>query len=289
MSCLHHQKLVTYKLLAAPMLGETLRATRLERGLTQARLAKLAGVSRRHLAALEKGANVSVNVLRKVAAVLQLAEIKLGELTVRAAGSSSTTVNMPVLAETIREAHAGTVRAQLLLSRAQSILGEPEDATVPAGVVRFPKMQPLRIEGQTRRRSGTALADRKSESRVPIAGEIRQGEAVVELSGEESAPLPSSLIEEGEKVFRARGDRLRAMGIEDGDLLIAELRQSGRAASGELVIVKAGQLLFVGHWWQKQGRKALMTDGLAEVTTGGASPKNALKVMAAINAIVRMK
>ncbi|MEA2235961.1 MAG: family transcriptional regulator, aerobic/anaerobic benzoate catabolism transcriptional [Thermoanaerobaculia bacterium] len=270
------------------MLGDTVRAARLERGLTQARLAKLAGVSRRHLAALEKGANVSVNVLRKVASVLQLAEISLGEVTVKTAKSSTTSVNMPVLAETIREAHADTLRVQAHLAHAGSILGEGEEATLPVGVMRFPKMQPLRIDGRKRRRAGAAVADGTSESRVPVVGEIRQGEAVVELSGE-SAPLPSSLVEPAERVFRARGDRLKAVGIEDGDLLIVELRQTGRASSGELVIVKAGELLYIGHWWQKHGRKAIMTDGLSEVTTGGASSKSALKVMAAINAIVRLR
>jgi hypothetical protein len=111
---------------------------------------------------------------------------------------------------------------------------------------------------------------------------------VVELYGE-SAPLPSTWIASGEKVFRARGDLLQPVGIDDGDLLIVELRPTGRAASGELVIAKAGDLLYVGHWWQKYGRKSLMTDGLSEVTTGGTAAKGALKVMAAINAIVRLR
>src|SRR5258708_11535349 len=247
------------------MLGETVRAARLERGLTQERLARLAGVSRWHLAALEKGDNVSVAVLRKVAVVLQLTEISLGELTVRTDQSTSTSVNMPVLAETIREAHAGTLRAQVLLARAGSILGD--DEAVPSSIlVRFPKMQPLLIERKRRRRGANAIADRPGESRVPIAGEIRQGAEVVELSGE-NAPLPSSWLAAGEKVFRARGALLQAVGIDDGDLLIVELRPTGRAASGELVIVKAGERLYVGHWWQKDGRKTPMTDGLSDGTT----------------------
>ncbi|HEX7830447.1 MAG TPA: helix-turn-helix domain-containing protein, partial [Thermoanaerobaculia bacterium] len=66
------------------MLGDTVREARIRKGLTQARLAKLAGVSRRHLAALEKGANVSVSILQRVAAVLELTEIPLGDLSLRA-------------------------------------------------------------------------------------------------------------------------------------------------------------------------------------------------------------
>ena len=65
------------------MLGQIIRAARIKKGLTQARLARLAGVSRRHLAALEKGANVSVLVLKKVAAVLELTEIDLGDVTLK--------------------------------------------------------------------------------------------------------------------------------------------------------------------------------------------------------------
>ena len=98
------------------MLGETVRSTRIKRGLTQARLARLADVSRRHLAALEKGANVSINVLQKVASVLDLSEINLGELTVQTPVSSSSRVNLSILADTIREAHADAFHAQSLLA-----------------------------------------------------------------------------------------------------------------------------------------------------------------------------
>src|SRR5258708_6195025 len=273
------------------MLGETVRSARIKRGLTQARLARLANVSRRHLAALEKGANVSINVLQKVAAVLELAEITLGELTVQPPLSSSNAVNMPLLADTIREAHADAFHAQSLLARAETILDNNGDGQTRTGglVTHFPKMPPQRIDLRRRRRRGAAgaVADKSGETGVPIAGEIRQGEAMVELSGE-TAPLPPSVVEKGEVVFRARGDKMREQGIEDGDLLVVELRQTGRASSGELVIGKVGELLYVGRWWQKHGQKALMTDGPSELTTGGTS-KQTLKVLAAINAIVRQK
>jgi transcriptional regulator with XRE-family HTH domain len=271
------------------MLGETVRSTRIKRGLTQARLARLADVSRRHLAALEKGANVSINVLQKVAAVLDLAEINLGELTVQTPHSASNAVNMPLLADTIREAHADAFRAQSLLTRAEALLDSNGDGQAKSGglVAHFPTMPPLRIDLRRRRGGIGAVADKSGPAGVPIAGEIRQGEAVVELSGE-TAPLPPTVVEKGEVVFRARGDKMREQGIEDGDLLVVELRPTGRAATGELVIGKVGELLYVGRWWQKHGQKAIMSDGPSELTTGGTS-KRALKVLAAINAIVRQK
>jgi transcriptional regulator with XRE-family HTH domain len=271
------------------MLGETVRSTRIKRGFTQARLARLAGVSRRHLAALEKGANVSILVLRKVASVLDLAEINLGELTIQTSLSASNVVNMSLLADTIREAHADAFRAQSLLARIETMLDKNGEAETRGGglVTHFPKMPPQRIDLRRRRGASGAVADKGGAAGIPIAGEIRQGEAVAELSGE-SAPLPPSLVEKGEVVFRARGDKMREQGIEDGDLLVVELRQTGRAATGELVIGKVGDLLYVGRWWQKHGQKAIMTDGPSELTTGGTS-KRTLKVLAAINAIVRAR
>jgi transcriptional regulator with XRE-family HTH domain len=142
------------------MLGETVRSTRIKRGLTQARLARLADVSRRHLAALEKGANVSINVLQKVAAVLDLSEINLGELTVQTPHSASNAVNIPLLADTIREAHADAFRAQSLLARAETILDSNGDGLAMSGglVAHFPTLRPLRIDLRRRRGAMGAVA-----------------------------------------------------------------------------------------------------------------------------------
>src|ERR1041385_3354955 len=115
------------------MLGETVREARIRKGLTQARLARMAGVSRRHLAALEKGANVSISVLKKVAAVLELNEIQLGGgLSVRAGGD--TLVNVPLLTDTLREARIGAIRAELMIDRAESLLSgtEPQPMVLAA-------------------------------------------------------------------------------------------------------------------------------------------------------------
>src|SRR2546430_14576391 len=105
------------------MLGETVRTTRIRRGLTQAKLARLAGVSRRHLAALEKGANVSVNVLRKVAVVLDLTEIDLGGISLRTSANPDAGVNVPLLADTLSEARVVANRAQNLMARAVALVG----------------------------------------------------------------------------------------------------------------------------------------------------------------------
>ena len=267
------------------MLGETVRSARIRKGYTQARLARLAGVSRRHLAALEKGANVSVAVVKKVASVLDLTDINLGPLVLHSGKDPNAQVNMRILAETIREAHADALRAQSLLAEAEGMMVD-DNRKRGAGaktVVRFPKV-PVRSVPSRGRGTGTLVTDAPGTTSVKVVAEIRQGEAVVELKGD-TAALPASLIEKGEIVFRARGDKLRHEGIEDGDLLVVQLRPKGRAASGELVVGKIGEDVYVGRWWQKNGNKALMSDGPSVVTTGAA--KGTLKVVAAINAIVR--
>ena len=266
------------------MLGEIVREQRVRKGLTQARLARLAGVSRRHLAALEKGANVSVNVLRKVAMVLELTEIRLGNLTIQAGGSDQALINVPLLSDTLREAHAGALRTESLLARAEGLVGNSGGETGPLSF-EFPKMPVRRSDVHGKGAGADRVSDETSGmTRVRIAGEVRQGEPEVELS-DETVLLPASLIEHGEIVLRARGDKLGDHNIEDGDLLVIELRQKGRAANGELVIGKVGNIVWIGRWWQKHGRKALMANGLSEVMVGAA--KRSLKVMAAINQIIR--
>src|SRR5205085_8727164 len=112
------------------MLGQIIRAARITKGLTQAKLARLAGVSRRHLAALEKGANVSVLVLRKVASVLDLTEIQLGTITLRTTADPPT-VNVHLLADAIRDARSGAYGVDSMLARAEGILSG-DTSMVPA-------------------------------------------------------------------------------------------------------------------------------------------------------------
>lgn len=261
------------------MLGESVREARLKKGFTQARLAKMAGVSRRHLAALEKGANVSVSILQRVAAVLELTEIPLGAISLRRA-EGERPLNLPLLTDTIREALAEAERQHAILARAEGILGAESAGSLEA---QFPRMPVRRLEIPTAS-AGDILRERPDWLEVMTAGEIRQGQPIDETQREQ-VPLPKSLVDDGEIVFRARGDAMREQNIDDGDLLIVELRPRGRAATGELVIGKIGNAVFIGRWWQKHGQKALMTNGLSEVTVGRST--RSLKVVAAINQVVR--
>ena len=144
---------------------------------------------------------------------------------------------------------------------------------------RFPRIPIRRVVGQS---AGT-LKERHDWLEVKTAGEIRQGEVVNEKKIE-TVLVPAALIEKGEIVFRVRGNKFDDLYIEDGDLLVVQLRPKGRAATGELAVGKVGQSVYVGRWWQKHGRKALLSDGLAEITAA-----KTLKVVAVINAVIRIE
>ena|SRR5690349_17532939 len=65
-------------------LPSLIRLRRTQFGLTLDRLAKLAGVSRRQLHQLEDGKNVSLLFLTKVAKVLEITDLQIGDLRLRA-------------------------------------------------------------------------------------------------------------------------------------------------------------------------------------------------------------
>lgn len=262
------------------MLGAIVRETRIKKGLTQAKLARLAGVSRRHLAALEKGANVSVLVLKKVASVLDLTQIQLGGLELTAGETEKNGVNVAVVADAIREARTEVRRSEAVLARAETLLNGDEKREAKNVVARFPRLPIRRVN--LGRISASALKERHDWMEVKTAGEVRQGEPVNEKLTE-MVLVPTPLIEKGEIVFRARGNKFEDLSIEDGDLLVVQLRQKGRAATGELAVGKVGNNVFVGRWWQKHGRKSLMSDSLVEITSA-----KTLKVVAVINAVIRI-
>ena len=265
------------------MVGDTIREARIKKGLTQAKLARLAGVSRRHLAALEKGANVSILVLNKVATVLELHEIQVGNVSLKSGEADRGGVNVPLLTDTIREARVEAERAQAILARAEGLLGGNGDTDDPIAVsVGFPSFPIRRLEVVPASEAG--VREKPDMLAVEISGEIRQGQPVDD-GKREMVLVPSALIEKGEVVFRARGEGFGEQAIHDGDLLIVQLRQRGKANTGELVITKLNDNVFIGRWWQKHGLKALMSDGFAEVTTGRV--KRGLKVVGVINQIIR--
>jgi len=94
--------------------GQFIRLARIERNLTQARLAELAGVSRRQLHQMERGANVSLAFLVKVAGALELTEVPIGFLTLRAATAATPALlaaakALAVMRNALKQTHEASV------------------------------------------------------------------------------------------------------------------------------------------------------------------------------------
>jgi hypothetical protein len=126
------------------------------------------------------------------------------------------------------------------------------------------------------------IRHRQRDSGYQLAGEISQGSPIDARVAGEPLTIPTDIIEEGEIVFRAARADLQEFGIECGDLLVVEQRSDGRAASAELVVAMIGDRVFVGHWWGKHGKRAVMGDAHSVVAEG-----RGLQVFGAITAIVR--
>ena len=116
---------------------------------------------------------------------------------------------------------------------------------------------------------------------VHLAGDLSQGAAIDKTSARERVLVPARRIDAGEIVFRVRAG-MPEVNIAAGDFLIVERRETGHAATGELVVVMAGGRAFIGHWWAKHGERALLDDELAAVTGDGA-----MEILGAVTLILR--
>jgi SOS-response transcriptional repressor LexA len=117
-----------------------------------------------------------------------------------------------------------------------------------------------------------------------LAGAISQGQPIDAGVAGERLTIPAEIMEENEIVYRVGQADLQGLGLERGDLLVVEPRPAGKAATGELVIATIGDRVFVGHWWRKHGRRALMSDRYSVV-----AEEQGLRIAGAINAIFRLR
>lgn len=100
-----------------------MRSARLRNGLTQVELGQLAGVSRRHIIAVESGANISVALLVKLATELGITELRAGPAMLSVPAAQDRELALPektshhsvALAERLAviEAEIASVRVQL--------------------------------------------------------------------------------------------------------------------------------------------------------------------------------
>ena len=125
-------------------------------------------------------------------------------------------------------------------------------------------------------------AGSKEMTTVRLAGALIQGAAIDTSIAGALVAVPREKLDAHDLVFRAARSDLRELGIERGDLLIVEPRAEGNAATAELVLVMFLERAFVGRWWIKRGRRALLDHALAPI-----AEDQDLRVIGAVTVIVR--
>jgi len=119
-------------------------------------------------------------------------------------------------------------------------------------------------------------------ARMPLAGAIAQGAAIDTSVAGAFVGVPAEKLDVDDLVYRVARSDLRDLGIERGDLLIVEPRPDGQAATAELVLAFLHERVFVGRWWTKRGRRALLDHALAVV-----AEHHELRVLGAITVVIR--
>ncbi len=124
----------------------------------------------------------------------------------------------------------------------------------------------------------------RNDGMVPIvlAGGVSQGAEIDASFAGEQVAIPADKIDEGDVVFRAAAANLRGFGIERDDILVVETRPDGHAATAELVLVMIETKAFIGRWWTKHGRRALLDDVLSLISD---DPR--LQVIGAVTVVIR--
>jgi SOS-response transcriptional repressor LexA len=115
-----------------------------------------------------------------------------------------------------------------------------------------------------------------------LAGAIVQGAPIDTSVTGAFVAVPREKLDTDDLVFRVARSDLRELGIERGDLLIVEPRPDGNAATAELVLVTLRDRAFVGRWWTKRGRRALLDHALAPI-----AEDHDLRVIGAVTVVAR--
>ena len=126
--------------------GDQLRLAADRLGFNKNQLSKLSGVSRRHITLAFQGANISLSILKKLARVLDLSIITLGDLSLK---SETPPVDAAVL------------------DHATKMLDDAERQVHDALTL-------LRRRRQLRERAVTAITNATSEARTQTAGDGEQ-------------------------------------------------------------------------------------------------------------------
>ena len=116
---------------------------------------------------------------------------------------------------------------------------------------------------------------------VELTGIVSQGAPIAKVI-RDRIEVPADKIEAHELLYRVGSPAPTAVGLREGDLLIVE-RRNGHCATAELVIAALGDLAFIGRWWGKHERRAVMNESLATIVEDAR-----LRVLGVVNVVMRL-
>lgn len=94
--------------------------------------------------------------------------------------------------------------------------------------------------------------------------------------------VPLDLADDDDELYRVVEHGIPAQNIRPDDLLVVEPRPNGNAAAAELVLVEHEGRAYVGRWWTKRGRRALMDDTKLPIVEG-----SGIRVVGSVTLIAR--
>jgi SOS-response transcriptional repressor LexA/DNA-binding Xre family transcriptional regulator len=247
------------------MLGETVRHARQSKGLTQGELAERAGLSRNYVVALEKGANVTLDVVKRVARALGLQQVAVGEgIELIVPPGTASTVDVFSAREqalqiekAVRTTASAVDRLRELLEEKPASVDDKEqqaetsEIDVIADLVGAPG-SPFRVPQPL-------AVDDDEWITVTVEGRVAAGPPIDYAAREtvrvprEHAPHPGWIV------LEAWGDSMEEFGIHSGDLVYVEPRIGGVAATGEVVIGWLNEGLVIKEWEARRGRRRLIS------------------------------
>lgn len=112
---------------------------------------------------------------------------------------------------------------------------------------------------------------------VRIVGILLQASTIT--PAQQTVGVPRERVEPEEVGYRV-AEYLPSIGLHAGDVLIVDPRPT--AATGEFVIATLGERAYIGRWWKKHGRRAVLDDQLRVIIE--APP---LRIVGAVTLVVR--
>ena len=95
---------------------------------------------------------------------------------------------------------------------------------------------------------------------VAVAGVFRDGREIAPRSG--TIGLPRGHVDAGEELYIVESPRPK-LNIRAGDILV--VKRVRRLASGRLVLARLGKRVYLGYWWTRQKRRALLDENMRPI------------------------